>query len=620
MLLSMRAVRLSLLLVALACAGCGRGPLDAPLEVTQFRHGGARGVLLNETLVVHFSEPLDPRSLTGRSVRVLDAKGLPVDGRLDLVGRRLSFEPHLPRDRELVGGSLRFGSTYTLELLGFPRVDALRSRSGEPLARTFRSSFTTIDVGAERPFLDDAPDRPAVVTLAATTVEAGAPWRLVSDQALDPRSVGDDTFLLVPRSAQGRIRLRARLVANEGGRAEIELMPLDDGGVPRLLPVGEYALIGGERVDDLADLGASPVPIPWRVLPLGASVFVEEARPAPAGPRFVESFATSALASPRAVAGAVGEARWEGDGRVRLRMPRAAGDGSDGRVVLEAAGDRRSWQATSLLVPAGARVEFAGHGLVLVAAQGALEIDGTVLRTVQPDGARRRPGEAAIEWLSRTRAQPETGIADVEFDPRESLSEFLERCAAADLPVTCFVAGGDIVVRGEVDCDGPVLFVAGGRVRIPGRAVASQACFSEPFGRSSVVAWIEALPIEIDEPDANPLVLEQTWSVVSGPIRPGPDFRRWVAARVLGHTGAFATAAPGGRTPTLARGRYDVRFLGTRRLADGRTVDVGPVLDVRLLEDCDTVRLQLDLTVFAASGPNEPWDPPWLDEIELVWE
>ncbi len=602
------------ILVTCGLAACSRKAAQA-LEVTQFRHAAAGGVLLNEPLVVHFSQNLDPRSITRRTVRVVDERGHEVDGALEVVGRRLSFEPALPIDRALATGSFGAGAVYTLELLGFPRVDALRSRDGAPLSRTFRARFETADAASELPFLDDAPDRAALLSIENTRTEAGAPWVLVCDQALDPRTVNDDLFVLVPLSRLERIRVRARLVENVAGRARIELMPVDAAGVPVLLTVGEHRLLADRGAAALCDLGGSRVPIPWIALPTGAALVVEPVSPPPAGPRFLESFTSSQLATPRAVEGAVGEARWEGDGRVRLRFPKSAGDGSDGPLVLESAGERSSWNATSLVVPTDAVVELPGTGIVVVAAQGALEIDGRIVRRVQTGDARRRDGEAPQEWLRRFDRSPEFGVGRIRFEAGESLSAFVDRSRTGGPPITIFVAGGDIVVRGEIDADGPCVLVAGGRVRVPGRVVASEAWFSEPYSRSSVIAWTETLPIEIDEPKENPLATEQTWSIISGPIGAGGALRRWRAARVLGHPQQGASVAAGDPI-----GRFDVRYLGTRRTSDGQSVDIGPVADVRLLEDCETLRLLVDLTVSARSDKSKAWDPPWLDEVELVWE
>lgn len=580
-------------------------------------------MLLNEPLVVHFSQNLDPRSITQRTVRVVDERGNEVDGALEVVGRRLSFEPALPIDRALATGSFRAGSAYTLELLGFPRVDALRGRDGAPLSRTFRARFSTADAESERPFLDDAPDRAALLSFEDTRAEAGAPWALVCDQALDPRTVNDDLFVLVPRSRLERIRVRSRLVENVAGRARIELMPVDAAGVPLLLGIGEHSLLADSGAASLRDLGGSQVPIPWLALPLGALLVVEPVRPPPAGPRFLESFTSSQLATPRAVAGAVGEARWEGDGRVRLRFPASAGDGSDGPLELRTSAERSSWNATSLVVPADAVVELPSTGCVVVAAQGTLEIDGQVVRRVQTGEAGRRDGEAPQEWLRRFDRSPDFGVGRIRFEVGESLSAFVERARADERPITIFVAGGDIVVRGEIDADGPCVLVAGGRVRVPGRVVASEAWLSEPHSRSSVIASIKTLPIEIDEPDENPLATEQTWSIVSGPIGAGGALRRWRAARVLGHPLPSATGGTSGADGLgtgAPQGRFDVRYLGTRRTSDGQSVDIGPVADVRLLEDCETLRLLVDLTVPARGEQPTPWDPPWLDEVELVWE
>ncbi|MEZ5978912.1 MAG: Ig-like domain-containing protein [Planctomycetota bacterium] len=641
--------------LALAAAGCREAAGTAPaLSVTQFRHDGADGVLLNEEFAVHFSAPIDPRSITSHSVHVLDGDGAAVDTELRVRGRMLTIVPELPTDPGLANGSLRAGEHYTLEVLGYPHLDGVRSRDGAYLARTYLSRFTTVTADARIPFRDDAPERVALVGLESASVAAGEPWVLVIDKAVDPRSPTRESFVLWSRGSSGdaprppeRIELRSRLVENVAGAARVELAAVDDRGLPRLLEPGDYTLVAGGPDASLRDLVGRPAVLPLPQLELS----VTEREPLPAGPRYLETFAARGDASPRVLDGCVGQASWRGDGKVRTRFPAAAGSGADGAVSLVDAAGRRRWDATDLIVPEGADVELPGVGLVTIAAQGTLVVEGHVVRRVQPPGVARAPGRALLEWQqglrrldaaakalrerpaaasapgsvwARVHEQVRVGIARavegvrLEFGRSVTLSEYLASAERAGRPVTCLVAGGDIVVSGSIDCDGPLLLVAGGRVRVLGTVTGSDVCanLDAPLGGWSngvSGAWMDVLRLEVDEPDANVLRRDQVWSILSGPVQCGGDFHRWRAARVEGHAGA---------------GRVEVTYLGLRPGPDGRLREIGPVADVRLLEDCSVVRYRIDLVAFAARGsagelgatPSDPWDPPWVDEIELVWE
>jgi len=631
--------------LGLVLAGCGpTAPPPPALEVTQFRQERAERVLLNEPLVVHFSEALDPRSVTRESVRVLDAEGAPVVGEVEATGRRLAFHPRLPLAPDLGDGGFLPDRSYSITLRGFPRVDALRSLDGAPLVRTFRSTFTTVDArgsvasgpvapGPVTPgpdaggdpaaalggFLDDAPERRAQLSFERLSVVAGEPWSLVADKAIDPRSVSDARFVLaslpLPQGdglGAAPIPLRATLVAARPLHARIELMPLDPSGLPRLLEVGEYLLVELPEAPPLRDLGAAPVVGPWATVAVPPTLVVEPPPPPPIGRRLVETFATTALSSPRVVEGAVGQARWEGDGRVRLSCPRASGDGRDGAVALAGDEPRGRVRATDLVLERGEVATLSSTGAVVLSAQGRVTVSGRLERRVQEGAARRGEDESHQDWLLRIKYGDDGPPPPVEwlaFEQGETLSEFLERAREAELGVTCIVCGGDIVIDGVIDVDGPLVLVAGGRVRIPGTVRASEAWITEPFARSGVNAWLEPLAIEVDQPLVNELVHEQRWSIVSGPLRAGDGFSRWGASRATGY------ASPGEGS------RFEVRFVGNRRDAVGRLVETEPVADLRLLEDCSIVRLRIDLVVEAAgSGPPAPWNPPWLDDVELIWE
>lgn len=641
------------LCAAIGLGACDRSPPPSTsLSVTQFRHERAQGVLLNEPLVVHFSRPLDPRSLTRASFAVVDVDGRRARGSTRVVGRRLEFEPDLPRSHDLLDGGFLPSRRYTLQLAGFPRVDALRGRGGAPLERSIEYAFET-SAAVDLPFLDEAPERGARLAIEDPTVGAGEPWHLICDKAIDPRSVSSQRFVLVPSLIESQrseslteesrrnepwssepdeeeprssgevpaarpefVELRARLVENRPEFARIELMPRDDSGLPQLLELGAYSLIEVPALGvPLRDLGGAPIVSAFRNLAFAVPLMVENAAPLVLGRRLIETFATDDLASPRSVDGATGQARWEGDGRVRLLLPRAVGTGRDGLVELVDPAQRTRFEATDLSIPAGATVEFGTTGPVLLAAQGRITISGRLVRRVQSGDARQKPDEAHAVWLRRLRF--DDGDLDVpwlDFEERETLTKFLERAEREQLPVTCLVCGGDLVVDGDIDVDGPLILVAGGRVRIPGRVRASEARITKPFGRSAVAAWIYDLPLEIDEPVQNPLVREQRWSIVSGPLTPGSDFKHWSAARAAGRPEP-------GREDGPPQSRFEVAFIGVGTDDQGRLVDLEPVSDLRLLEDMSVVRLRIDLVVAPARpGYPQPWDPPWVDEIELVWE
>lgn len=626
-------VSLALALGVGPTAACERAPRTAPaLGVAQFRQESAEGVLLNEPLVVHLSQPVDPRSVTDAAVVVVADDGIPAEGELRVSGRRLAFVPRLPLDPGLDDGGLRPGRRYTLRLRGFPRVDALRSVDGAPLARTFVATFATASIDDEGAvLLDDAPERRARLAFERATAPAGEPWHVLADKAVDPRSLSDASFVLLSdafasseRPSQRTIPLRTRLVEASAGHARIELMPLDDSGLPRLLDQGEYPLILLPGAAVPKDFGGADVVGPWSTGSV-ANLVVEAAPPPPRGRRVIVTFATTALASPRIVRDAVGQARWEGDGRVRLSCPRASGDGRDGSVVLAGEEDRSHVRATDLELGRAADVTLSADGAIVLAAQGRARISGRLERRVQDAATGRSDDETHQDWLLRLRESRAVGAPSNEapfwlaFEPGETLSGFLERARMDGVPITCIVCGGDLVVDGTIDVDGPLLLVAGGRVRIPGSVRASEAWITAPFARSGVNAWLEPLPIEVDQPLANTLRRDQRWSIVTGPLRTGADFTRWAAYRATG----YAPPDPVGDPQVLdhGRSRYELLFIGSRPDASGRLVETEPVEDLRLLEDCPIARVRIDLVVEGiGAGPPVPWDPPWLDDVELVWE
>jgi hypothetical protein len=90
-----------------------------------------RDVPLNMSLLVVFSEPVDPATVNGHTVRLLNRNGLPLAGQvyLDPDGLRAVFRPT---------GYLNPNSSYTLDI-----NSGVTGLSGEPLATPQQVEFTT---------------------------------------------------------------------------------------------------------------------------------------------------------------------------------------------------------------------------------------------------------------------------------------------------------------------------------------------------------------------------------------------------------------------------------------------------------------------------------------------
>lgn len=139
-------------IASMALGSCSRGRV-APaerFEVTRVFPSLAESgepLLLNDAITVHFSEPIDPLSVTSDSFAVLDAEGHPVRGRLRVEGAYVTFEPEAPLTRELRDGSLLPASRYRLVVHGYPRVDGVRSKRGHLLVDGVVRSFLTAPEG-----------------------------------------------------------------------------------------------------------------------------------------------------------------------------------------------------------------------------------------------------------------------------------------------------------------------------------------------------------------------------------------------------------------------------------------------------------------------------------------
>jgi hypothetical protein len=605
---------LGLCFLLAACGGSGAGP--EVLEVVRFRQSGLDRVFLNEVLVVAFDADLDPASVHRGSVRLVDEDGERVEGGFRVERNTLRFEPFLPRTPELLDGSLRPDCGYRLELRGFPMPDGLRALSGAPLAGAWAATFRT---SAQDPLFDD-PTLGSALPLAieSALVEREGPIRLRCGEPLDPRSSSSARFEL-RRLADQRgpgiepiesIPLRAELVANGPDGALLELWPVDShqpGAIRRLLPLGDAHLWADPGSSQLLDLGANPVPLAWPVAigPVGDLQVVDSERE-PASRSYLFDFLDPSARSPEAPPGADGTAWWSDTGEVGIRLPSVVGGGSDGAVVLgsdESAPARIS--ATTYSVPAGVDARLPDRGLVVHAAQRSLVVDGRLHRRTLPVEQSWRDDESPRDWWQRHQREGRgEQTRPIDFLEGERALDWLARAERTDPDWTVLVAGGDMIIEGELRCDGPLVLIAGGRIRARGPVSASAIWLSEGGGLAAPFPQPQPLPFDHEEPSTNPLVEPLRVQIYSDPFRAPEGEVRWSFARTVVDSGL---------------GRASVKFLGERRDASGRREPVGPVDEPQLLGESPTIRLLLELEL----GPTPPslgWRPPRIDSVELFWE
>ena len=583
------------LLALLAVAGCL--PPDEPpgvLRLEDFHQGGADGVFLNEPLTFHFSGDVDRTSATAASVRILGPGDEPVAGELEVDGDQIRFHPTLPRQGDLLDGGLRPGATYRVSLLGFPHPDGLRSRRGEPLARTATFSFVTVARGTapeHRVFVAPLSQEVPLLRLVEGRIGALDPILLACEQALDPRSLDAGLFELRESSDLGRLLpLRVRLARNDrAAGALVELRPLtepDGSALMALEPGSTYLLSLAPPAARPRSLGGLEVAMAWALIgqPWARFEIREHGR-------HRDGFDDLVGRSVERVPGVDGTALW-GAGQVTLHYPAAAGSGAAGEVVLAGAPAERDVHATRLTLPADHQVDLPAEGLVVLRAQGLLEIAGTLRR-----------GAAA------------TAAPAMTFPPDATLTAWLDAALADDPAWTVLIAGGDLVVSGELQLAGPLLLVAGGRIRISGSVqadeIAKLGAGSGPFVRraptfvASPTSLVEGVRARyralVDVPAENPLAAPLVFAVRSGPVRLPAGVTRLRTPRASGRAGA---------------GSFRIRYLGRRAEGDA-TEEFGPVDDVQLLQDCDAIQFQVELLVPAADGP---WDPPSVDWVELRWD
>lgn len=600
--------------VAAALAACAEPtePRANWLRLTQVRPVERAEVFLNERVVLHFSEPLDPASVHPSSVRIVGADGRAADGVWSPSADRLEFTPAPVRGSDLADGGFAPGGRYSVQLLGFPAPDGLRGRSGAPLEASQRFEFRVVSIDPNSPrslFEDSSPTRGLPLVLTSPLVGEGDPVLLFGEEPIDPSSLEGTDFELVKRSSNGStlrstpIELSARLVQNSDKRAVFPAGATVVELRPRATPLepGSYVLrlARGGRVNDLgghAMMLVSPTSTRWLEFRVEAG-----RRTARAGlATYLESFANSASRSAEVWEDADGMALWDQSGRVEVALSRVCGDGADGEVRLEGAHDLADLNATRLLVERDRSAQLtAPSNLLVLRAQASIRIDGHLRRTLSnPIDA-----DCDSQWLAALRSASLESSAALELLEREGVR------------ATVIVAGADLVIDGRLECSTPLVLIAGGRIRVARKAVieAPRLWFLDPFTenvahqvRGHRIGAGERLSWGLERVRTNVLRTPLRLAVLSGSLPPSGAARFEYGPRVTLHHGG---------------GRARVRYLGDRPV--GATSSSPPPLvdDPALLVGCSTLRLLIELEVFPGdSGGRQPWDAPWVDDVLIEYE
>jgi hypothetical protein len=265
----------------------------------------AAPLMLNDSITVYFTAPVNPLSVTSDVVRVLDADGHAVPGRLRTGGSWITFEPDPPLRADLADGSFRAGSAYRLTLVGFPRPDGLRSVDGARL-QTWSTTFRTADAAESRALGLPAPLRPVTGSeLPFLMIPAGDFQPLPADAPrlylhfslpILPIGLRSEAVEVAVLRRANPVRLEPQGIRIAPVTAGIDRRPgctleVDLGSVPRVRGSGEPITLrpedivtvdlveGAHAVRDYAGRSVQIPPVPggslWRVVP-GAAVALQD--------------------------------------------------------------------------------------------------------------------------------------------------------------------------------------------------------------------------------------------------------------------------------------------------------------------------------------------------------
>jgi hypothetical protein len=423
----------ALALASLAVAACWRSPpRSEPFEVVRTSpalDASGAPLLLNDSITVYFTDPVQPLSVTEDSVTVVDEAGRHVRGALRVGANWVTFEPEPPLAADLGDGSFRPGATYRLFVAGNPRPDAVRAADGRRLASPSTWQIRIADAtqvppglvtvlrppAADVPFLLRTPDAPQLLPVDAPQL------RLHFTLPVLPMSVSPDavTIRLLRNLAELRPRglrvVTSRLDQFPGSTLEIDLgsmPPLADGGHVALRP-GDYLSIelnqGPAALTDYS--GAQVLPAmahgeaQWWSVVEGSSIALAEwpsgERAYQAGDPLLPAFEVRAgVIRPRvrveAGDGSLGVFRPQKDTRLCPGEPFDRGDGQ----LVRSRGAEFPFLAVD--VPEGVTVTIdAATGPVRVLSCGSVHVAGDILLVGEPVPVRVRRFETpAADYLA----------------------------------------------------------------------------------------------------------------------------------------------------------------------------------------------------------------------------
>lgn len=222
----------SVLAGVLGACGQPAQPEPQTLRLLQVRPENPLGVYLDEELVLHFSAPVDPTSVTHASVQVVDAAGRTARGRIVVEGAQVRFEPAPVLAASLVDGGFAPATEYELRVVGFPALDGVRSVDGAPLVSSMRLSLRTVQPGDDRrAFRPRLEERPRPLRFFPGPSPDGR-WLmgpldsiyLDCDAPLDPSTIVDANYELADDIGR-TIAVRARVLEN-AARAAVRALSL----------------------------------------------------------------------------------------------------------------------------------------------------------------------------------------------------------------------------------------------------------------------------------------------------------------------------------------------------------------------------------------------------------
>ncbi|MCP5022717.1 MAG: hypothetical protein GY930_13200 [bacterium] len=595
----MRWLSLMLLLTA-----CSRGPEPGEELILQgFRPLEGQRILLNEPLELTFSRDVDPSSITPSNLWVEDHQGRRCAGQWRVKSTRmLLFWPRTVLDSNLSSGGYRPGRPHLVRVVGFPAVGGLRAQDGEPLNRSYRLPFDVVDPApTDRAFLDFSPYgcKPLVVGLHPSglraPVQEDEPIRLWCLEPLDPRSLHSEDFSIwyhdpwnpnpeqstATKFSDVRVSMvqnrHSELLLQNQGACELECTP-----ETRLDPSrnGRFSL----RVHRNARLkdynGYSPWPAASPSGPRFEFYFRVEPVDAQGQRRLRLDFLDREHLSSQRIPWVDGELRLQ-PGRLTVPMPTCAGLGGDGELTLEGSVDFRDSHGVQIRVPQGkVAVLSSKPGPVVLRSQGAWNQLGRLERVT------------GGSWEST----PSQWVAE---HPGASVDDLLKYAEQANCNWTVLIAGGDLILKGDIEVDTPVLLVAGGRVR-------SEARLNSPVGElykvgegggSGNTQPMRTLNLVMPEPGINPLRIKQRYALVTSSLpRWVADRYEWEHLKVGAHDGS---------------GRTEVLFLPHKGPVELDRCMTHP----RALPPNEPLRVLILMTV----EPGGSWDPPTVDFIHLSW-